>query len=202
MPEMSFSRCSTSQRGTCRLAARSRSRSSTIARRHLRLVRLLIDGVPHARADTTTVCQAPHALLKEGDALTLEPWRARAFPLVRDSSSIARVRSHHPGGGYITAPTGSAPTPTPSCSEGSRGHGFDAAADRLRACVAACRTRRHVFTAAEGRAPECASRRASRATSGRSTWSPPWAARCSAPLQSRRSARRVPEGHPLEFIAG
>ena len=47
---------------------------------------------------------------KDGDSLTLEPWRARAFPVVRDlmvdRSAFDRIIQ---AGGYITAPTGSAP---------------------------------------------------------------------------------------------
>ena len=48
--------------------------------------------------------------LKDGDSLTLEPWRARAFPVVRDlivnRSAFDRIIQ---AGGFISAPTGSAP---------------------------------------------------------------------------------------------
>ena len=44
----------------------------------------LIDGVPHGPRRHTTVCQLHMRFFKDGDALTLEPWRARAFPIVRD----------------------------------------------------------------------------------------------------------------------
>src|SRR6266446_9710709 len=70
----------------------------------------LINGVPHGPRRHTTVCQLHMRFFKDGDALTLEPWRARAFPVVRDlvvdRSAFDRIIQ---AGGYITAPTGSAP---------------------------------------------------------------------------------------------
>ncbi|HEY2432887.1 MAG TPA: succinate dehydrogenase/fumarate reductase iron-sulfur subunit [Vicinamibacterales bacterium] len=44
----------------------------------------LIDGVAHGPMRGTTVCQLHMRSFKDGDTLTLEPWRARAFPLVKD----------------------------------------------------------------------------------------------------------------------
>ena len=41
----------------------------------------LINGVAHGGHRGTTVCQLSMRFFKDGDALTLEPWRARAFPL-------------------------------------------------------------------------------------------------------------------------
>ena len=70
----------------------------------------LINGVPHGPRRHTTVCQLSMRFFKDGDSLTLEPWRARAFPVVRDlmvdRSAFDRIIQ---AGGYITAPTGSAP---------------------------------------------------------------------------------------------
>jgi len=70
----------------------------------------LINGVPHGPRRHTTVCQLHMRFFKDGDALTLEPWRARAFPVVRDlvvdRSAFDRIIQ---AGGYISAPTGSAP---------------------------------------------------------------------------------------------
>jgi succinate dehydrogenase / fumarate reductase iron-sulfur subunit len=70
----------------------------------------LINGVPHGPRRHTTVCQLYMRLFKDGDSLTLEPWRARAFAVVRDlmvdRSALDRIIQ---AGGYITAPTGSAP---------------------------------------------------------------------------------------------
>jgi len=70
----------------------------------------LIDGVAHGPRRHTTVCQLHMRFFKDGDCLTLEPWRAKAFPVVRDlvvdRSAFDRIIQ---AGGYITAPTGSAP---------------------------------------------------------------------------------------------
>jgi succinate dehydrogenase / fumarate reductase, iron-sulfur subunit len=70
----------------------------------------LIDGVAHGPRRGTTVCQLHMRFFKDGDSLTLEPWRAKAFPvlkdLVVDRSPFDRIIQ---AGGYISAPTGSAP---------------------------------------------------------------------------------------------
>src|SRR5215510_3089284 len=44
----------------------------------------LIDGLPHGPMRGTTVCQLHMRSFKDGDTLILEPWRARAFPIVKD----------------------------------------------------------------------------------------------------------------------
>src|SRR6201998_4994352 len=70
----------------------------------------LINGVAHGGQHRTTVCQLSMRFFKDGDSLTLEPWRARAFPVVRDlivdRSAFDRIIQ---AGGFITAPTGGAP---------------------------------------------------------------------------------------------
>ena len=59
---------------------------------------------------STTVCQLHMRHFKDGDELYLEPWRARAFPIVKDlvvnRSAFDRIIA---AGGFISAPTGSAP---------------------------------------------------------------------------------------------
>src|SRR5260370_4458993 len=74
----------------------------------------LINGMPHGPRRHTTVCQLHMRFFKDGDSLTLEPWRARAFPVVRDlvvdRSAFDRIIQ---AGGYITPPTGPAPTAAP-----------------------------------------------------------------------------------------
>jgi succinate dehydrogenase / fumarate reductase, iron-sulfur subunit len=70
----------------------------------------MINGVAHGPARGTTVCQLHMRHFKDGDQLYLEPWRARAFPVIKDlivdRGAFDRIiRS----GGYITAQTGSAP---------------------------------------------------------------------------------------------
>ena len=101
----------------------------------------LIDGVPHGPRRHTTVCQLHMRFFKDGDALTLEPWRARAFPIVRDlvvdRSAFDRIIQ---AGGYITAPTGSAPDANAILvPKEAADTAFDAAACiGCGACVASC----------------------------------------------------------------
>src|SRR6187397_3307649 len=44
----------------------------------------MVDGIPHGPMPATTVCQLHMRSFKDGDTLTLEPWRAKAFPIVKD----------------------------------------------------------------------------------------------------------------------
>ena len=70
----------------------------------------LIDGVAHGPRRGTTVCQLHMRFFKDGDSLTLEPWRAKAFPIIKDlvvdRSAFDRIIQ---AGGYISAHTGGAP---------------------------------------------------------------------------------------------
>jgi len=101
----------------------------------------LINGVAHGGHRGTTVCQLYMRLFKDGDSLTLEPWRAKAFPVLRDlsvdRSAFDRIIA---AGGYITIPPGSAPDgnvmPIP---KDLADRAMDAAACiGCGACVAAC----------------------------------------------------------------
>ena len=85
----------------------------------------LIDGVAHGPRRGTTVCQLHMRFFKDGDSLTLEPWRAKAFPVVKDlvvdRSAFDRIIQ---SGGFISAATGQRPgrqcRPGP---QGGRRHG-------------------------------------------------------------------------------
>jgi len=70
----------------------------------------VIDGVAHGPQQGTTVCQLHMRHYRDGDELTLEPWRARAFPVLRDlvvdRSALDRIVQ---AGGYVSVNTGSAP---------------------------------------------------------------------------------------------
>jgi succinate dehydrogenase / fumarate reductase iron-sulfur subunit len=70
----------------------------------------MINGIAHGPLPGTTVCQLHMRHFKDGDALYLEPWRARAFPVIRDlavdRSAFDRIIA---AGGFISVPTGSAP---------------------------------------------------------------------------------------------
>ncbi len=114
---------------------------------------LVIDGTPHGPQRATTTCQLHMRHFEDGDVITVEPWRARAFPVVKDlvvdRSSFDRVIQ---AGGFISAPTGSAPDaaaiPVPQADAGDA---FDAATCiGCGACVAACpNASAMLFTAAK-----------------------------------------------------
>jgi succinate dehydrogenase / fumarate reductase iron-sulfur subunit len=113
----------------------------------------LINGDPHGPRRHTTVCQLHMRFFKDGDSLTLEPWRAKAFPVVRDlvvdRSAFDRIIQ---AGGYITAPTGSAPAASDILVPKEAAEtAFDAAACiGCGACVAACpNAAAMLFTAAK-----------------------------------------------------
>jgi len=71
---------------------------------------IMIDGRPHGPEPKTTVCQLHMRKYKDGDTITLEPWRAQAFPvlkdLVVDRSAFDRIIQ---AGGYTSANVGGAP---------------------------------------------------------------------------------------------
>jgi succinate dehydrogenase / fumarate reductase iron-sulfur subunit len=70
----------------------------------------MVNGVAHGPERGTTVCQLHMRHFKDGDVLYLEPWRARAFPVVKDlavdRTAFDRIIA---AGGYISVSTGSAP---------------------------------------------------------------------------------------------
>jgi succinate dehydrogenase / fumarate reductase, iron-sulfur subunit len=114
---------------------------------------VVIDGVPHGPLGGTTTCQLHMRTFKDGDELTIEPWRAGAFPVVRDlvvdRSAFDRIIQ---AGGYISLRTGSAPEanslPIAKIDSDSA---FDAATCiGCGACVAACpNASAALFTAAK-----------------------------------------------------
>ena len=113
----------------------------------------LINGVPHGPRRGTTVCQLHMRFFKDGDFLTIEPWRAKAFPIVKDlmvdRSAFDRIIQ---AGGYISAPTGSAAEAAAILvPKEAADTAFDAAACiGCGACVAACpNSAAMLFTAAK-----------------------------------------------------
>ena len=103
---------------------------------------MVINGRPHGPMKGTTTCQLHMRHFKNGDTITIEPWRAKAFPVIKDlvvdRSSFDRISQ---SGGYVSVNTGSAPDgnaiPIPkSVAE----EAFDAAACiGCGACVASCK---------------------------------------------------------------
>ncbi len=102
---------------------------------------LVIDGLPHGPDRGITACQVYMRQFTDGQTITVEPWRAKAFPVIKD---LAVDRSAFDeiiaAGGFISAKTGSAPdansvpVPKPAADVA-----MDAAACiGCGACVAAC----------------------------------------------------------------
>jgi succinate dehydrogenase / fumarate reductase iron-sulfur subunit len=102
---------------------------------------MVINGVAHGPKAATTTCQLHMRHFKTGDEITIEPWRARAFPvlkdLVVDRSAFDRVIQ---AGGYVSVKTGSAPEAnTTLVAKEHADLAMDAAACiGCGACVAAC----------------------------------------------------------------
>ena len=58
---------------------------------------IVIDGHPHGPLPATTTCQLHMRLFADGDTITIEPWRARAFPIIKDLVVDRRGRRLHFG---------------------------------------------------------------------------------------------------------
>ncbi len=101
----------------------------------------MINGLPHGPRRATTTCQLHMRQFKDGDTITIEPWRAKAFPVLRDlvvdRSPFDRIIA---SGGFISAPTGSAQDANTILVAKDRSDlAMDAAACiGCGACVAAC----------------------------------------------------------------
>jgi len=101
----------------------------------------MVNGLAHGGHKGATLCQLHMRFFKDGDEVWLEPWRARAFPVIRDlvvdRGALDRIVA---SGGYVSVPTGSAPdgnaapVPKPDADRA-----MDAAACiGCGACVASC----------------------------------------------------------------
>jgi len=70
----------------------------------------VINGIPHGPLEKTTVCQLHMRHFRDGDTIYIEPWRARAFPVIKDlivdRSSLDRIIQ---AGGYVSVHTGGVP---------------------------------------------------------------------------------------------
>jgi succinate dehydrogenase / fumarate reductase iron-sulfur subunit len=101
----------------------------------------MINGIAHGPLPATTVCQLTMRHFKDGQELILEPWRAAAFPVLKDlavnRSAFDRIIA---AGGYVSVPTGSAPDGNAiPISKESCEEAMDAAqCIGCGACVAAC----------------------------------------------------------------
>lgn len=114
---------------------------------------LVIDGVAHGPDKGATTCQVHMRRFKSGETITIEPFRARAFPvlkdLVVDRSAFDRIIA---AGGYVSMNVGGAPDAN---SLPIAKHVADHAMDSAQcigcgACVAACKNAAaHLFTSAK-----------------------------------------------------
>jgi succinate dehydrogenase iron-sulfur subunit len=114
---------------------------------------MVINGIAHGPERATTTCQLHMRHFKDGDTLYIEPWRATAFPIIKDlivdRSAFDRIIE---AGGYITANTGGAPDANAVLvPKKDADRAMDAAACiGCGACVAACpNASAMLFTAAK-----------------------------------------------------
>ena len=114
---------------------------------------MIINGQAHGPRKLTTACQLHMRLFKDGDTIVVEPWRARAFPVIKDlvvdRSPFDRIIA---SGGYITAASGASRDANLTLvPKSDADQAFDAAACiGCGACVAACPNgAAQLFTAAK-----------------------------------------------------
>ena len=156
---------------------------------------MVVNGYAHGPQKATTVCQLHLRHFRDGETITVEPWRSTAFPvlkdLVVDRAALDRIVA---AGGYVSAPTGSAPEARGDPgAQAERGPGVH-------------RRRLHRLRGLRGRLPErlgarCSSAPRSRTSpscrrgspsggSGWSTWSTSTTPRASAAAPTSGSAPR------------
>lgn len=103
---------------------------------------MVIDGEPHGPQTGTTTCQLHMRTFSDGDTIVVEPFRAKAFPVVKDlvtdRGALDRIQA---AGGYVTVSTGNAPdgNAIPIAKEIADLAMDAAACIQCGACVAACR---------------------------------------------------------------
>jgi succinate dehydrogenase / fumarate reductase iron-sulfur subunit len=114
---------------------------------------MMINGVAHGPMVLTTACQLHMRRFRDGDEIRVEPWRAQAFPVIKDlvvdRGALDRIVQ---AGGFISAPTGGAPDGNViPISRTTADSAMDAAACiGCGACVAACpNASASLFTAAK-----------------------------------------------------
>ena len=101
----------------------------------------VVNGVAHGPLRGTTLCQLHMRHFKEGDTIVIEPWRERAFPVIKDLVVDRRAMDHViQAGGFVSVPTGSPPDANAiPISKVKADRAMDAAACiGCGACVAAC----------------------------------------------------------------
>src|SRR3982750_149924 len=103
---------------------------------------LVVNGIAHGPDRGTTVCQLHMRRFKDGETIVVEPWRAKAFPVVKDlvvdRSAFDRIIQ---AGGYISVNTGNAVdgNAIPIDKDNADKSFYNAACIACGACVAACK---------------------------------------------------------------
>lgn len=103
---------------------------------------MVIDGRPHGPNQGTTTCQLHMRYYREGDTITIEPWRAKAFPVIKDlvvdRGAFDRIIE---AGGFVSVNTGGAQDANAiPVNKQNADEAFDSAACiGCGACVAACK---------------------------------------------------------------
>ena len=114
---------------------------------------MMINGVAHGPQRGTATCQLHMRSFKDGDEVWIEPWRARAFPVLRDlcvnRGALDRIIA---AGGYVSMNVGGAPdgNAIPIAKDVSEAAMDSAQCIQCGACVAACKNAAaHLFTSAK-----------------------------------------------------
>ena len=139
---------------------------------------LTINGYAHGPEDSTTTCQLHMRKFRDGETITIEPFRAKAFPVVRDlvvdRSAFDRITQ---AGGFITVRTGSAPDGNAlPVAKSDSDKAMDAAACiGCGACVASCKNASAMlFTSAKAGHLNLLPQGQAEKINGYSPWYPQW----------------------------
>ena len=103
---------------------------------------MMINGRPHGPGEETTTCQLNMKAFRDGDTITVEPWRARAFPVIKDlvvdRSAFEKIME---AGGFVDVDVSAVPDANTSpVTKKNAEEAFDAAVCiGCGACVAACK---------------------------------------------------------------
>lgn len=103
---------------------------------------MYINGFPHSPVPGITTCHLSMRYFRDGDTITVEPWRARPFPVIKDlivdRSALDKIQI---AGGFISVNTGSAPEANsiPAIKKNADEAFTSASCIGCGACVAACK---------------------------------------------------------------
>jgi succinate dehydrogenase / fumarate reductase iron-sulfur subunit len=166
---------------------------------------MMVNGLAHGPDSGTTVCQLHMRRFKDGDTIVIEPWRARAFPIIKDlsvdRSAFDRIIA---SGGYISVNTGGAPDANaiPISKQAADNAMDSAACIACGACVAQCRNASAaLFTSAKINQLASLPQGQPNATVACSAWCGRWTLKVSATARTKANAKRfAPRKSPLSTL--